>query len=327
MLNRFFLLKSVVGLCKDMPMATAVYARTPFSSTTRPGRGSGVTRGLAHLCSTAGSNVQPRAPTGSGPCRDGQASWLTHWRSVDELHQITDAWNQVRTEKMWQRAPSGMENLGDPWGGAAAPTSAERQGSDPSEDLAWMASLPDDAQVQPDAGGREGGVDHVLLRVNRQVVSVRPSWITIVQDSAVGMSRLYASKELLTSNDVDVLGTVCEPFCTVENATFLQDDMPAVDLLRYYVGFVGDVGPTEEDILWPNQVLHRDRILFNVRSGEDIARFLSSPSLEAVLEHGENLRRIALERGYQMGWCWQMLRLRWGGATLADLKLCKADFV
>ncbi|RMZ53295.1 hypothetical protein APUTEX25_004783 [Auxenochlorella protothecoides] len=138
---------------------------------------------------------------------------------------------------------------------------------------------------------------------------------------------LYASKELLTSNDVNVLGTVCEPFCTVESAPFLQDDMPAVDLLRYYVGFVGDVGPTEEDILWPNQVLHRDRILFNVRSGEDIARFLSSPNLEAVLEHGENLRRIALERGYHMGWCWQMLRLRWGGATLADLKLRKADFV
>lgn len=67
---------------------------------------------------------------------------------MDELHQITDAWNQVRTEKMWQRAPSGMEDLGDPWGGAVAPTSAERQGSDPSEDLAWMASLPDDAQVQ-----------------------------------------------------------------------------------------------------------------------------------------------------------------------------------
>lgn len=77
----------------------------------------------------------------------------------------------------------------------------------------------------------------------------------------------------------------------------------------------------------PPQVLHRDRILFNVRSGEDIARFLSSPNLEAVLEHGENLRRIALERGYHMGWCWQMLRLRWGGATLADLKLRKADFV
>ncbi len=67
---------------------------------------------------------------------------------MDELHQITDAWNQVRTEKMWQRAPSGMEDLGETLGGAAAPTSAERQGSDPSEDLAWMASLPDDAQVQ-----------------------------------------------------------------------------------------------------------------------------------------------------------------------------------
>lgn len=75
------------------------------------------------------------------------------------------------------------------------------------------------------------------------------------------------------------------------------------------------------------QVLHRDRILFNVRSGADIATFLSSPTLEDVLAHSDNLRRIALERRYQLGWCWQMLKLRWGGAVLSDLKLQKSDFV
>lgn len=67
-------------------------------------------------------------------------------------------------------------------------------------------------------------------------------------------ARLYASRELLSSSDVSGVGVALEPFCTVDNAPFLRDDMPTTDLLRYYVGFVGDVGPTEEDILWPNQV-------------------------------------------------------------------------
>lgn len=70
-----------------------------------------------------------------------------------------------------------------------------------------------------------------------------------------------------------------------------------------------------------HQVLHRDRILFNVRNGWDVAKFLSDPQKEDVEAHRDNLVRIAAERGYRRGWCWHMLRLRWGGATLAALGL------
>lgn len=69
----------------------------------------------------------------------------------------------------------------------------------------------------------------------------------------------------------------------------------------------------------PRQVLHRDRVLFNVRNGWDVARFLADPRREDVEAHRDNLARLAAERGYRRGWCGHMLRLRWGGATLRAL--------
>lgn len=66
-------------------------------------------------------------------------------------------------------------------------------------------------------------------------------------------------------------------------------------------------------------MLHRDRVLFNVRNGWDVARFLADPRREDVEAHRDNLARLAAERGYRRGWCGHMLRLRWGGATLRAL--------
>jgi hypothetical protein len=67
------------------------------------------------------------------------------------------------------------------------------------------------------------------------------------------------------------------------------------------------------------QVLHRDRVLFNVRNGWDVAKFLADPQREDVEAHRANLLRLAAERGYRRGWAWHMLRLRWGEATLRAL--------
>lgn len=58
-------------------------------------------------------------------------------------------------------------------------------------------------------------------------------------------------------------------------------------------------------------------MLFNVRNGWDVARFLAEPDREEVQAHRDNLLRLAGERGYRRGWCWHLLRLRWGAATLA----------
>lgn len=44
---------------------------------------------------------------------------------------------------------------------------------------------------------------------------------------------------------------------------------------------------------------------------------------EDVEQHRENLMRLAAERGYRRGWCWHMLRLRWGEATLKGMGLDK----
>ncbi len=48
-----------------------------------------------------------------------------------------------------------------------------------------------------------------------------------------------------------------------------------------------------------------------------------SPLREDVEEHRDNLLRLAAERGYRRGWCWHMLRLRWGEATLRGMGLEK----
>jgi hypothetical protein len=66
------------------------------------------------------------------------------------------------------------------------------------------------------------------------------------------------------------------------------------------------------------QVLHRDRLMYNVRDALDVARFLALPSKPDIEAHLGHLRRIAAERGHRPGWCWHMLRQRWGEAALRE---------
>jgi hypothetical protein len=67
------------------------------------------------------------------------------------------------------------------------------------------------------------------------------------------------------------------------------------------------------------QVLHRERVLYNVRSGWDLALFLADPRREDVEAHRTNLERLAAERQYRRRWCWHMLRARWGEDTLKTM--------
>lgn len=70
-----------------------------------------------------------------------------------------------------------------------------------------------------------------------------------------------------------------------------------------------------------SQVLHRDRVLYNVRNAWDVAKFLSDPAKEDVEAHRANLLRLAAEREYRAGWARHMLRRRWGAATLRAMGL------
>lgn len=72
--------------------------------------------------------------------------------------------------------------------------------------------------------------------------------------------------------------------------------------------------------------MHRDRVLFNVRNGWDVAKFLADPQKEDVEAHRANLARLADERGYRPGWVWRMLCLRWGAAALHAMGLRRHHF-
>jgi hypothetical protein len=180
------------------------------------------------------------------------------------------------------------------------------------------------------------------LAGTEESIPVRPLWISIYKDTQLYDSPQPLSSELLSRLSPD---TVITPFATISGYTFSphqadiitsdddekeeendddddkknknkNDNNDRANWKSYFVGLVGGVAVEEDEILWPNQVLHRDRVLFNVRSGEDVARFLADPRIEDVEGHVENLVRLAEERGYRKRWCWYMLRARWGEGTL-----------
>lgn len=161
------------------------------------------------------------------------------------------------------------------------------------------------------------------LRVGSDMLSVRPLWIAIHQPEEGGPAKMFESVSPLLPDLLGRLSADIAPFCSVSGLKFAAADAAAGPWRNYFVGLVGSVAADEDDILWPNQVLHRDRVLFNVRNGWDVAKFLSEPQKEDVEQHRDNLLRLAAERGYRRGWCWHMLRLRWGEATLRGMGLEK----
>ena len=58
--------------------------------------------------------------------------------------------------------------------------------------------------------------------------------------------------------------------------------------------------------------------MYNVRDALDVARFLALPTKQDIESHLGHLRRLAAERGRRPGWCWHMLRQRWGEAALQE---------
>lgn len=88
----------------------------------------------------------------AAPATTLSSTWITYWREVDQLHQLADTWNALRTGKHWQRAPpDGAAGQAQPDGSPAAVDAS-------IEEMAWLASLPDDPaafQVQIVLGGSE----------------------------------------------------------------------------------------------------------------------------------------------------------------------------
>lgn len=61
-------------------------------------------------------------------------TWLSHWRGVEEVRQLAQAWNQLRAEKHWNRA---SQQANRPTRSVLNPT------RETGESLTWMASWPD----------------------------------------------------------------------------------------------------------------------------------------------------------------------------------------
>ena len=122
------------------------------------------------------------------------------------------------------------------------------------------------------------------------------------------------------SADAAAAAADAEPICRVPaGLRFVDADAAAGPWRNFFVGLVGGVAAAEDEALWPNQLLHRDRMLFNVRSGADVAVFLAEARRADVEAHAANLERLAAERGYRRGWCWHALCMRWGRGTLERL--------
>jgi hypothetical protein len=227
--------------------------------------------------------------------------------------------------------------------GAAAPAvepAAPRGPSDGSagedmDELTWLASHPEALGQAAEGDGAEGGAPAaawtqaaaqqaaasgaVQLRVGSESVAVRPLWICVHQpEGAATAARLFESVVPLQEELIQRLSAgALEPFCSVSGLEFgAFADVRHGAWANFFVGLVGDVAVEESDILWPNQILHRDRVLYNVRDAGDVARFLADPRRADVEEHLANLERLSEERRYRRGWAWHMLRSRWGKPAL-----------
>jgi len=75
-----------------------------------------------------------------------------------------------------------------------------------------------------------------------------------------------------------------------------------------------------------SQVLHKDRVMWNLRSTDDMVRFLADATSADIQEHRDNLQRLQAERGYHKGWSWHHLRDRWGEKNLAGANVYEFMF-
>lgn len=198
---------------------------------------------------------------------------------------------------------------------------------DDIDELEWLASHPEENEgistESPSSSWSQliqsSLPQPVELRIGSSLVPVRPLWIAVFQSEGSSSARLFESVVPLQEEVMKKMSLDLTPFATTSGLQFDSfADVVDGSWRNFFIGLIGDVAVEEHEILWPNQILHKDRVLYNVRNAEDIARFLADPKKEEVESHLENLTRLAAERKYRKGWCWHMLRARWGEQTLQN---------
>jgi hypothetical protein len=191
-------------------------------------------------------------------------------------------------------------------------------------DLEWLSSHPSSIVGEVDVDNKNG--IQVLLGDNK--ISIIPMWVSVFVDGLNKSAKLFESVVPLEDDVLSKVNSQLHPFLEIEGLQF-EDlaEMKSGRWRNYFIGLIGEVSSEEDGNLWPNQVLHKDRCLFNVRDATDLARFLSDPRKEDVEKHLENLERLSMERNYKRGWCWHMLRSRWGEKNLHKMGFSKVSII
>lgn len=192
------------------------------------------------------------------------------------------------------------------------------------EDLEWISAQNEVMNNEKVTSNEEG----IKVLLGGQELSVSPLWISVRVDGQTKRSSVFESIIPIEEQTVQNIGEDLIPFFESDELVFEeQAEFKSGPWRNYFIGIVGEVSVTEDGNLWPNQVLHKDRCLYNVRNASDLVKFLADPTKEDIENHLGNLERLAQERDYKRGWCWYMLKTRWGQRALDKYGIVSRDSI
>ena len=241
-------------------------------------------------------------------------TWLTHLKLLEEDSIFRQQLSEMKFSRRLRRT-NYMRQIVE--GARGLNTRVGSQGEDSQEfldDLEWL-SAQDEVMDGQRITKHGDGIRAILAG---QELKISPLWISILVDDNMTTAKIFESVVPIEEAVIDKLDNELDPFYESENLKFdSMAEFVSGPWRNYFIGVVGEVSVEEDGNLWPNQVLHKDRCLYNVRNASDLVKFLADPTEEDIKSHLNNLERLAQERNYKRGWCWYMLKSRWGEQALA----------
>lgn len=244
-------------------------------------------------------------------------TWLTHLKLLEEDSAFRQQILEMKFYRRLQRRSHIMPNPEKPLKRVKPLEFGEvsDSSSDILEELEWISDQNDVAEDQTIKSTKDG----VKVFLSGQEFNISPLWISVLVDENTMVAKLFESIVPIEERLLEKLETPISPFYETEGLAFnTMAEYTSGPWRNFFVGLVGEVSAEEDGNLWPNQVLHKDRSLYNVRNASDLAKFLADPNKEDIESHLGNLERVAVERNYKKGWCWHMLKTRWGQKTLEN---------
>lgn len=241
-------------------------------------------------------------------------TWLTHLKLLEEDSAFRQQILEMKFHRRLQRRSHIMPSP-EKASKTMDPLDISESSSDFLQELEWISDQNDVAEDNSIRNTKDG----VKVLLSGQEFNISPLWISVFVDENTTDAKLFESVVPIEQSMLDKLEMPLSPFYETEGLAFeTMAEYTCGQWRNYFVGLVGEVSAEEDGNLWPNQVLHKDRSLYNVRNASDLAKFLADPNKEDIESHLGNLERVAVERNYKKGWCWHMLKTRWGQKTLEN---------